>query len=249
MSLILDLMVVVVFLIFIFSSYRKGLVRSIIELVGYLASFVVSYIFSTPLGNWIFTTFLQPIISGQIKADLAKNLAGNATKQANAAIDTTGIANILNNIPNVFKNLFGSNNISTDNLQKITGNAITSGSQSATNTLLTTVIDPISRTISIGIAFLIIFALCMVAVRIIARMSGGISRIPVIGTANRLGGVVVGVVKSVIVVFIIATCIAILVPLLSLQNNHVITQANIDNSTLFKAIYYNNPLSQLLLKK
>lgn len=249
MSLILDLIVVVVFVIIVFTSYRKGLIRSIIELAGYLASFVVSYIFSAPLGKWIFGAFLQPVVSGQIKEYITSNLASQASAQANGALGSSGITSFANNIPNVFKSMLSSYNISTDTLNNLASNAITSGSQSAANSLGTNVIDPITQIISTGIAFVAIFALCMIAVRIIASMSNGISKIPIIGTINRIGGAAVGILKSVIVLFIITTCIAVLIPVLSLQKNPVITGASISNSTIFKVIYNNNPLTQMLLKK
>jgi uncharacterized membrane protein required for colicin V production len=242
-------MVVVVFVIIVFTSYRKGFIRSVIELAGYLASFVVSYIFSAPFGKWIFSTFLQPVVSGQIKDYIVSNIASKATAQANGALDSSGIASFANNIPGAFKSMLGNYNISTDTLHIIAGSAIKSSSQSAADVLITNVINPITQIISRGIAFAIIFALCMIAVQIIASLSNGVSKIPIIGSVNRIGGAVVGVLKSVIVLLIIATCIAVIIPVLSLQKNPVITQANVSNSTIFKAIYNNNPLTQMLLKK
>ena len=249
MSIILDLMVIIVFAFIVYTSYRKGLIRSIIELAGYLASFVVSSILSAPLGKWIFSTFLQPLISGQIKNYITSEIASKATTQANGALDSSGIANFANNIPDAFKSMLGNYNISTDSLQNAAGSAIASGSQTAANSLITNVVDPIAQIVSRGIAFVIIFALCMIAVKIVANMSSGVSKIPLIGSVNKVGGAVVGVLKSVLVLFIIATCIALIIPVISLQKNPIITGANVNNSTIFKAIYYNNPITQMLLKK
>jgi uncharacterized membrane protein required for colicin V production len=249
MSIILDLMVIIVFAFIVYTSYRKGLIRSIIELAGYLVAFLVSSILSDPIGKWIFSNFLQPIVSGQIKNYITSEIASNATTQANGALGSSGITSFANNIPDAFKSMLGNYNISTDSLQNAAGSAITSGSQSAANTLVTNVIDPLAQIVSRGIAFIVVFALCMIAVRIVASMSGGFSKIPIIGSFNKVGGAIIGVLKSVLVLFIITTCIAFVIPMLSLQKNPIITKANVSDSTIFKAIYYNNPITSMLIKK
>jgi uncharacterized membrane protein required for colicin V production len=99
------------------------------------------------------------------------------------------------------------------------------------------------------IAFAVIFSLCMIAVRLIAGMTNGIFRLPILGTANRLLGAGIGVVKAFLILFLISTVVAIIVPVMSLQKNPAVSESTISQTTLFKSVYNINPLTHILLKQ
>lgn len=99
-----------------------------------------------------------------------------------------------------------------------------------------------------GIAFFIILILCLIIVGLIARAFRGVNRLPVLGALNRLAGAVLGVVTAMLVVFVLCTALSAMMPLFAAQKDPVITTSTIDSTYLFKYIYHNDPLGNILLK-
>ena len=62
MPIILDLIVIAVIFIFILVSAKKGFVRSLIEIVGFVLVIMLSNTVSTPLANITYDKFIEPSI-------------------------------------------------------------------------------------------------------------------------------------------------------------------------------------------
>ncbi|HEX3025830.1 MAG TPA: CvpA family protein [Clostridia bacterium] len=233
MSLFLDVVTVAVMGATILFSYRKGLVRSVIELAGYIAAAVAAYIFSVPLGNWLFSLF-RPMLAGKFSAGISQALAQQSG----------GVGTGLNEIAK-FVSKYG---ISTGNASAWSA-GLKSGETALTGSVMNSVVDPFASGIGRILAFALIFALCMVLVRLVARASDVVFHIPVIRQVNGFGGAVVGVVKGFVIMFLISAIITVLIPVFALEKNPPITSQTVSSTIVYKYICQINPLTQLLLKK
>ena len=220
MSIIFDLITVAVVVITIWSSAAKGFVRSVIELGGFIASFIVAGLLSVPLGGWIYEHMLKSFFAGNVSGYISSLTGG--TKQA-------------------FNQLLGSYNINSSALD----GAVKSGSD-AVNSAVSSQAGSLGSIVGRGIAFLIIFMLCLFLVRIIAHAADIINKLPVIGGINRLGGALIGVVKAVIVMFLLCTIVAVLIPVFAVQKNPTFTNTTVNSTYVFKYIYNINPVGILL---
>ena len=63
MSIILDLIIVFTILLFIIMSARKGFVRTLIEVVGFVAAIAVALSISTPVSDFIYEKTVTTIMS------------------------------------------------------------------------------------------------------------------------------------------------------------------------------------------
>lgn len=249
MNYILDLGVLVILALTIYNSVRKGFARSVIELAGYFASLFVSYALSAPLGKWIYTTFLVPFVNKTVTTNIAKSISKSAGATANVAISQAQLDKYLSSVPESMRSFLSHYGISTDALSSAAQGAVTQSSQTVAQTIVEKIVLPITYEVGAAIAFAIIFFLCMVVVRFLARAVGRVFRLPVLRTFDRLGGAAIGLLKGLVLVYLAATVIAILVPLLAFSQKPAIYQSDIDSSTIFRIFYDNNPVTQVLLKK
>ena len=103
------------------------------------------------------------------------------------------------------------------------------------------VVEPISTMIIQTLAFIILFIVFCIAVKLITKALKIIDKIPLIGSANAALGAVIGIVQAIVFVLIFTAVIAMIINLSGNQlenlNNSVINQ-----SYVFKIIYEYNPL-------
>jgi len=224
MSIILDILTIVIIIVIIGVSYSKGLIRSVIELAGLFLSGVAAYFLSIPVGDWIYQHLLKSAVYDGVSNYLT-SVAGGFTE--------------------AFNNLLSQYNISGN---VINSKTLASGQSQAQGLLMDNVVAPIASSIGRGIAFIIIFIVCLFLVGIIAKLSDIVFKIPVISGLNHIGGAIIGVLKAAIVMFVICTILVVLIPIFSLQKNPPITNTTINSTFILKHIYDINPVRGVLFK-
>ena len=74
MSLILDLAVVAVILINVILSAKKGFVKTIVEVVGFIAALSLAFSLSTPIAEYTYDSFIGPAVENRL-SESAGNIA------------------------------------------------------------------------------------------------------------------------------------------------------------------------------
>ena len=228
MSIFLDVLTVVVFIVIIYRAYKKGIIRALIDLVGFAASFVVAFLLSEPIGKWIAGNFLNKLVSGTIKKNTTSSSAANGKF----------IAKLVGGIPDSIDKSLTAINVNLGSL-----------GAKAMKSVVDAVSVPLASLISRGIAFFVILAICLVIVKILAHFSDIVRHLPVLGTLNALAGAAIGIVEAVIIMFVLCTLITLSISLMALQKNPPITKSTTDSTHIYKYIQNINPLTGMLLKK
>jgi uncharacterized membrane protein required for colicin V production len=229
MGIFLDVLTVAVYIIVICHAYRKGLIRAVIEVVGFVAAFVISYLLSQPLGVFIDNTFLNKLVHG--------SLIQFAATQSGAA-QTVFLTQIMSQLPNTM----------SKGLQSLDLGMSSLGSNAAV-AIANSVSMPLASILSRWIAFFIILLICLTIVGFVARLSSAVVHIPVIGTLNAIGGAVVGLIEAMIIMFFISALVSLLITLFALQKNPPITSQIVNSTYVFKYVHNINPLTGMLLNK
>ena len=105
MPIILDVIIALIILIFIIISAKKGFVKSLVEVVGFVAAVVIAISASTPIANAIYDSTVQPFVTKTVE-----NAVSETQTTANDAVDT-----VWNKLPNFLteNNFF---NLSKENI-------------------------------------------------------------------------------------------------------------------------------------
>jgi len=93
-----------------------------------------------------------------------------------------------------------------------------------------------------AIAYLVIMVVVSIVLRVVVAATGLIRRLPVIKQADKLGGVIVGLIEGLVVVWIFFT----VVTAISGTENAANILAQIHKNAFLEALYNNNPITRLL---
>lgn len=98
-----------------------------------------------------------------------------------------------------------------------------------------------TQTLLSVICFFVIFGITSLIIFNIGQFANGVSKLPVIGKANRFGGLAFGTIKGFLLIFII---LALLSFVASIGNNNI--NATIKDTIVLDAMYENNPILYLI---
>ncbi len=181
--IILDALVLAIIVLFIILSAKKGFVRTVIEIVGFLLVFYIASKISMPLASLTYNVTIEPAIIKSVKTD-----------------------NVSQTLPKYVKNTLGEHKLLEEfentvltNLDNGVNNAVKSASQNIVKPIICGVISMIYS--------MIISAVLMFAVIILAKIINGIFNIGPTSKINAFLGGVFGGVKGIIICMVVCTLI------------------------------------------
>lgn len=226
MGWIIDIVLVLLLILIVYASFRKGFLRSVLSLGGFLISTIFSFMFGKMIAEMLFDSMAKPWLTSMINEQVVAGANNNLT----VVVDNLYL-NLPGYISGPIELLFGSKEQMTASLQS----AVNNGSTGLTDSIVG-LLRPMMVTLISILVFIILFILCMLALRVIDRMLIRVRRLPVIGTFDGLLGGIVGVLKAfvwlVIIVFLAKAVILLSSNSLSWMNNELV-----DSTFLFKYAY------------
>lgn len=180
MPIVLDIIAVAIVVLFAIIGYNSGFVKTIIELIGWIAVLLFASVLANQISGFVFDCFLSKPIITSIEEYIAE-FGGN------------GVNEYFNNLPDLIQKLLGAYGINADKI----GTAIES------NQIAVSIVEQIRVPIVSLISFVfnvIIFVLGIILVRLLARVCNSvITRIPLVSGLNRTLGFVSGVAKGFVI--------------------------------------------------
>ena len=227
MNWVIDLIVLVLVFLIVFAAYKKGFLRSVLSLGGFLIASVFSFVFGKMIAEGIFDSMVRPWLTSMVESEVVAGTNNNLT----AAVD-----NMYQNLPGYLSGpldfLFGSKEQVLSNIQT----AMNENSAGLTDSIVG-LLKPMMVVLISILTVLILFLLCMFALRVIDKMLIQVRRIPVIGTFDGLLGGIVGIFQAVlwmvILVFLVKSVILLTSNGLTWLNDEVV-----DSTILFKWMYH-----------
>ena len=214
MGIILDLIIVAIIASNIFICYKKGLVKLAVGLVAVLAAIILSVILYKPVSNLI--------------------------------IKNTGIDKKIENV--IIENFYADtqNGEETryvgiiDYLEKYANDAVTKTQNEIVYETAGTMAVKITNVIVILAIFIIVRAVLV----LLTFVSDAITSLPLIKQFNEVGGVIYGIIKAFLIVYII---LAIVFLIVLVSGNSTISDM-ISSSHITKFFYENNLLLKIIFK-
>ena len=226
MSLVLDLLVVGVVLLFLVFGIRKGFVTTLIEVVGTLLAIVIAFSLSVPLSEAVYNTFVEKTVSQSVDNALA-GYTGYAIEET---IDTLWQEN---NTLAYFSELSGLHK------EDVVAGASRS-SQGGVEAVSSFVKDSIARPVATLVVRVILIALLLlillILVKIIAKVVGKIFSFSLFGTVNSVLGALLGAVKGLLAATIL--CVLLGTAITASANGVLgFTKQTVDQSLLFGPLF------------
>lgn len=233
--MILDIALLVILILGALIGYKKGLVKIVLKLVGFILSLVLAYIFCSPLANFLYedmglgtkiSSSIEESISGyieskteSIKEDVKKEVSDKTSEK-----NSDYIQNIENLLTKSEKAELGKQEVKENTVQKIS--------------------EKITMYILKAAAFIIIIILVNICIAILTIIFDGVAKLPVIKTFNEAGGAIASFVLTLLKVWIVLGIISLTAPLEVMIK--VIDAIKV--STVVNYLYNNNILMDIILK-
>lgn len=216
MSMALDIILLVLWVIFIADGAKKGFLHTLLEFVAFIVAMVAAYQLSAHFAPWIYAEWLEPKVILALQDILPAN-GGTAVQQAQA---------ILSSIPEEAAAFVQSLGIDVNSLAKQIGELhITSSGQFAK-----VLADKVGGPIVIQVCKWIIFSAfaigISVALKIILSVIGGRIGFPAVISADTAIGGVLGGVKGLFVVALVCMIARLVVDVFPNINESLVDVVN-----------------------
>ena len=190
MNFVLDGIIVVIIAVCAFLAAKKGFVRSLIELAGFLAAIFLAFTLSTMVADFVYEK--------TIKTAAETAIASAVENTAEGAIDQ---------MPGFVMTLAEKAGITEDSINSSVG----ANAQEIAANITETTLKPLAINVIKFISIIFIFVLLLIVVKIAARFLNSLFKGVLLGSANKALGAVLGGAKGAIysVVFCIVASLIV----------------------------------------
>ena len=206
MGILMDLIIIAILVLSIIMGYKKGLIKVVFNIFAFFIALIATIILYRPVSNIIIN---NTEIDDKIKSAIINNTTEE--KQSEESSSNTG-------------------------MQKYIEDAIKNTADEAKSQVIETVAKTVSIRVVEILTSIILFIVIRAVLIVLKVFTQAIANLPLIKQFNELGGVVYGIAKGLIIVYIILTIMYFVV---SINGKGNISEA-INNSYITKILYNNN---------
>ena len=206
MGILMDLIIIAILVLSIIMGYKKGLINVVFNIFAFFIALIATIILYRPVANIIIN---NTEIDDKIKSAIINNTTEE--KQSEESSSNTG-------------------------MQKYIEDAIKNTADEAKSQVIETVANTVSIRVVEILTSIILFIVIRAVLIVLKVFTQAIANLPLIKQFNELGGVVYGIAKGLVIIYIILTIMYFVV---SINGKGNIAEA-INNSYITKILYNNN---------
>lgn len=223
-GVLLDGSLILMYMIFSFTGFRSGIIKSLLTFINSIFSSFASFYFSKIFSNWIYDYYFKP---SAIKY-LVDNLNQNSF--------TT--SEIIEKIPKPFEKILLNSGITFSNITHI----ISKVDKEILPERVAQIFKPIFIEFMMPLLSSIFFILFICIGRLIISLVLKILRLSGIKKLGKLIGSIFGVLKGYVIISIFMCCLRAMMPYCGNEINSLFSLNNISSTKVFKHMYINNPI-------
>ena len=243
MSIIIDIVLIAIFAVSAYFAAKKGLVGTLFSLLSTVAAIVLSLILSTTVSGFIDNQFVRPAVKSYILGVIDSSSVGSSYDKAIESIDVAGK---IENMPSELKNVLELAGVDSGEIVK-KANEMSANSAAAKDELINSIAGGISGTISRVIALIVLFVVLSIALGVAAKLITAVfNAIPVTRGFNRIGGLVFGILRGLIIVFAVSTLFTAVSKGVSPTGNSIFSKKTIDSTYVLRGVSDINPINSML---
>lgn len=212
MSIIIDLIVVGLIALSTFLGYKKGLIGVAFKILSFLIAIVITLILYRPIAGFIIN---NTPIAKNIESTIIEKLSSSKIEEGQIQKEST-------DLPNVVVNYINSEITKTVNNTKdeIVVNVAKDLSENIVN-------------IGVMIALFIVIRIALIFAKVLLE---AVAELPIVKQFNEVGGTIYGILRGVLLVYLILAIISLILPM----TDKTSVLGIINNTILTKLLYNNN---------
>ena len=195
MGIILDIILIAIAAACVIYGLKKGFFKAVMSFVTGIASLLLAYTFTPPLSRLIYENAVIDKVAGSLAKTFASIAEAGKDAAENVVYDLTLLIESAQ-----FQHTVEQCGAESDKVESFIGEA--SGGYEAVEQVAYFVAEPVSRAVSELCAFIAIFVLSMVALRVLTALLGLIFKLPVLKELDKTLGLVFGIASALFFCFV-----------------------------------------------
>ena len=229
-AMLLDFSIVLIYIIFAFTGFRSGIIRSFLTLINSIFSSIASLYCSKLFSHLAYDYYFKPSIVNYLINVLPE--CNFNTKDA------------LGKIPHSILNVLGNSGITLSDITHIISNVGKENSPEKIVEIFRPVVIEFTRSISSSIFFILFMSIGRLIINLILK----ISKLGAIRKIGKVIGSIFGILKGYIIISIFMCFLKVIMPYCSSEINDIFSFENISSTMIFKHMYINNPIYEIFEK-
>lgn len=235
MNLIFDALLIVICAFILYSSSGRGLLKNIMSLASTVSAFLLATVLTPSLSGLLSDRFILGRLVSGISSTVASHTGGGSSEEIYA---------LLSDIPDSFGELLTRYGVSESGISLMTESAA-SGSATVTS-ISETIVSPASESFAATLSFICLFVLSKFALSLMIFVFGKVFEVKPSPQKGRLGGLLIGLITCVPVVFVYSALLGRVIITLGVLSPDLFGKDVLDSTLIIKALYDNNLLPFIL---
>ncbi|MEG0663630.1 MAG: CvpA family protein [Clostridia bacterium] len=232
-SVLLDIILVLIGLLCVYTGYKRGFIAALLSICSWIISFVLAIFLSGVISQFTYDNFIAPGVEKSISDTIKSSVDTQSLKN--------GIDTQLDKMPVIIKDVIYD---TFPNLENNLAKYLENDASEIPKTISHDIIKPVVTVAISMICFMILFILLSIIFGFIARRFRGRIRIPIVGQANAILGGAIGIIKGLIMIFIVVIICDIII---SATNNQlpVLNKEITEKSYVYETISNLSPFNHI----
>lgn len=221
MGFVIDGIIILIFALFVFWGYKRGLIGVAFKILSFLAALVIAFVLYKPVAGFIIdnTTFDEQIENAIIDSAKKEENLQEGESTVNQEESTTS-------------------KVITDYINEQVENI----SQQAKEDIANSVARDIAVNVINGISLISLFIVAKIVLLFAKALSDLIAKLPLIKQFNKIGGTLYGILEGLLIIYLVLAIISFIAPMIETSG---IPQA-INQSIVGSYLYNNNLLLKII---
>ena len=216
MGLIVDTILIAIVVLNVFIGYKRGLIKVVFSIFAFIIALIATLVLVKPISYLIID---NTAIDENIKAVIIKN---NMSEENEHISDNDDIED--------------NNSNESNYIQQYIKDKISDTTEEAKNKAIETTAETISKKIIEILTGVLMFITIRIVLIMLKFVSNQLAKVPIIKQCNEVGGIIYGLIKAILLIYLVLTIIFIVT---SIKGNGVVHDA-IQESYLTNYLYNNN---------
>ncbi len=204
MAIIIDIIIVLIFAISLYVGYKRGFVKTMFAISTLIAAILLAACFGNKAGFAIRKTATVEKISYRVTEELSDCLFRIFEEKTTEDKKQENVAML-----DILLTDFG---VDTKQFVESYENALTTGAENVKKTIVSELSDTVMDALCHGAGTILVFVVSYVLLKIAGYVLDKVFKLPILKTANKTGGLLLGVVSGAFSVFIFCIMIDIIAP-------------------------------------
>ncbi len=230
MNFLVDGLIIAIFVTCCIWGFKSGFVKMVVSFLKNIIAIIIATIFASRLGSFLYELFFKKLFEGFV----IDKVSGWLGVDPNKNVDIGPLIDAQHSEFFKFAKTLGFDFTHISD-------KYTEFGQSAGDLMIEYIAKPLATAVSNVVAFLVIFAVSVLAIMLVGFILGKIAKLPLLNVTNRVLGFAVGILLGIIFVFVFSALVKAVVPYINISGEHLATETFEEGTIIYKYIVNQTP--------